>query len=188
MYSPSVIFLLGSICLHLAVFSPLWQAASFEQGVARGAKSVVPSRTPLQVHLVAQQNTQAEQKEVTAAADAADVPAIGTPASSGAAVASAGYLPAGRLTRVPGPLGDFDLNVALLNDAAITAKIELTVLIDAHGLVADVIVPPQADAKTTSFAQSVAQRFKNARFSPGEIDGKAVQSQLRITVVSEILP
>lgn len=97
------------------------------------------------------------------------------------------YLPAGRLTRLPAPLSHVDLNVAAINQIAFAGKIELTVLIDASGRVADVISSIESE-EGRAFAEHVAARFKSSRFSPGEVNGKAVKSQLQITVVSERPP
>lgn len=99
------------------------------------------------------------------------------------------YFPAGRLTRLPAPRGDIDLNVPAINDIAYAGQIELSVLIDDNGIVADVLTSMETESESMHlFADRVAERFKSARFIPGEINGKAVKSRLQITVVSENLP
>ncbi len=97
------------------------------------------------------------------------------------------YLTAGRLTRLPVPVADIDLNVAGINDIADVGKIEMTILVNEIGIVVDVIPAIELDS-AHAFAERIAQRFKDARFIPGEINGKVVKSQLHITVVSENLP
>ncbi|MDB5762388.1 MAG: hypothetical protein JWQ21_1383 [Herminiimonas sp.] len=96
------------------------------------------------------------------------------------------YLPLGRLTRLPVPVADIDLNVAEISDVALPGTIELTVLINADGTVADVVMPIKNE-RTRVFADRVAERFKSARFIPGEMDGRAIKSRLEITVVYEDL-
>lgn len=69
---------------------------------------------------------------------------------------------------------------------AVTGNITLTVFINADGTVADVISSIETE-NAREFADRVAARFKGARFSPGEINRKAVKSKLHITVVGEEL-
>jgi hypothetical protein len=97
-----------------------------------------------------------------------------------------GYMPAGLLTRLPAPLADIDLDAPVIENTAVTGKIDLTVLIDATGTVSDVIASVETE-NLRAFSERVAERFKSARFTPGEINGNPVKSQLRISVVSETL-
>lgn len=97
------------------------------------------------------------------------------------------YLPAGRLTRPPVLLSDIDLNVAEITELAHPGRIELTILIDANGLIADVL-PSVENADMRLFADRVAARLSSVRFLPGELEGNPVKSQLKIIVVSEDLP
>lgn len=94
------------------------------------------------------------------------------------------YSPSGRLTRMPSPVTNIDLNIAEIDAAAMTATIELTVLVRADGTVADVSTFVQDD-KARHFADLIASRFLSARFSPGEIDGKAVNAEFKAIVISE---
>lgn len=94
------------------------------------------------------------------------------------------YSPSGRLTRMPSPVIDIDLNVAEIDAAAMAVVIELTVLVKSDGTVADVSTFMQDD-KARHFADLIASRFLSARFSPGEIDGKAVNAEFKVTVISE---
>lgn len=57
-------------------------------------------------------------------------------------------------------------------------------MIDMDGTVANIRIPAQSgDAEI--FAAHVAERFRLARFSPGEIDGRPVRSEMKIKIVSE---
>lgn len=94
------------------------------------------------------------------------------------------YLPPGRLTRMPSPINEIDLNIAELDAEATEVVIELTVLVKADGTVADVSTFVEDD-KARHFVDLIASRFLRARFSPGEIDGKAVNSEFKVIVVSE---
>lgn len=96
------------------------------------------------------------------------------------------YLPAGGLTRLPAPLSEIDLNLPAINGIEVAGQIDLTILIDAKGMVADVISSVEAE-HLRALSERVAARFKSARFIPGEINGIAVKSRLQITVVSENL-
>jgi hypothetical protein len=110
----------------------------------------------------------------------------GSPPESEPVAPDQGYLPPGRLTRPPAPREDIDLNADGVNEHALPGKMELTILVDASGAVDDVIISITTE-EARPFAERIAQRFKMARFAPGEIDGKPVKSQLRIMVVSESL-
>lgn len=100
---------------------------------------------------------------------------------------SSGYMPSGRLTRAPHALTDIDLNADDISHTGFAGEVVLTLLIEPDGSVADVLVPTD-DADAAAFAELVAARFRSARFSPGEIDGRPVRSELRIKVVSERRP
>jgi len=95
-----------------------------------------------------------------------------------------GYFLPDRLTRLPTPLTDIDLNATEIDEVALEGEIELTLLIDADGTVTDILTSVDQD-NARIFADRVAARFQNARYSPGEINGTAVRSQLRIKIVSE---
>jgi hypothetical protein len=58
---------------------------------------------------------------------------------------------------------------------------------DADGAVTHVVLPDSAEVDRT-FSERVAERLRQAHFLPGEVDGKAVKSQVRIVVVSKRLP
>lgn len=94
------------------------------------------------------------------------------------------WLPSGRLTRLPMPLDAVDLDQPDMQLAGFTGRIELIVLIDRHGRVAHVRTASTEPA-AQAFAKQAAGRFRSARFTPGEVDGVAVNAILKISVVSE---
>lgn len=94
------------------------------------------------------------------------------------------WLPSGRLTRLPVPLDPVDLDPAEMQPAGFSGRIELTLLVDRHGRVRDVLSNSR-DPGARAFADRVAGRFRAARFTPGEIDGVPVNALLKIAVVSE---
>jgi len=96
------------------------------------------------------------------------------------------FVSSGQLTRLPAPAHHIDLNIADITLLPYEGKVDLTIFIDAAGMVARVAHAGEgSDAEV--FAELVAERFRKARFVPGEIDGRPVPSQVRITVVSESL-
>lgn len=95
------------------------------------------------------------------------------------------WLPSGKLTRLPQPLDPLELDDPPLG--AYSGRIELILLVDRLGRVREVRTRnPEPEAQR--FAAMVAPRFKAARFSPGEVDGVAVNAILKIAVVSQRLP
>lgn len=94
------------------------------------------------------------------------------------------YLSTGQLTRLPTPLANIDLNVAEISDLAFIGETQITLLIDEKGVVTDVRSATETE-DARRFIERVAERFRNAQFRPGEINGKAVKSRLKIAVVSE---
>ncbi len=94
------------------------------------------------------------------------------------------WLPSGRLTRLPVPLDPVDLDQPDMQAAGFTGRIELTVLVDRHGRVTHVRSGSR-DPAAQAFVLRAAGRFRSARFTPGEVDGVAVNAILKISVVSE---
>lgn len=107
-------------------------------------------------------------------------------ANAGIASSSHDFIATGLLTRMPVPITNIDLDVAEVKDVVATGAVSLAILIDADGSVIDV-VSMNADSSLKHFADRVAEVFRRARFSPGEINGKAVKTRLEINVVSEPL-
>jgi hypothetical protein len=96
------------------------------------------------------------------------------------------YWPAGSLTRLPAPIDDIDLDSEGIPHLGFFGATILTILLDMQGQVENVIFTDVSD-EARDFAERVAQRFKEARFRPGEIDGRPVKSRLAVTVVRENL-
>jgi len=184
-------FFLCSSLMHLAALWLLWQAGSVEYGAARETHGARAPASGLFATLVASEQkpkhappqlpeTEAHIAVRETTTETALDPAQRKPESA----TFQGYFPAGRLTRLPFPLADVDLDVTEIDEVAIEGAIELTILVEADGTVADVSASISQN-NAQAFADRVAARFQRARFAPGEINGKAVKSQLRITVVSE---
>lgn len=94
------------------------------------------------------------------------------------------YSTAGTLTRLPSPITNIDLDVADVKEVAVPGSVRLTLFIDADGMVTQVISASEDDA-LHAFSTHVAEIFKRARFTPGEVNGMAVKAQLEIEIVSE---
>jgi hypothetical protein len=199
-----------TLCLHVALFWVLGQNASFNHGAAGGVGSTEAAMPVLTVGFVKNETVRTSEHEQIRTGNAfvldhnnpvekysnpspsqtiekADPPSPELRSELTPAMATAqDYFPAGHLTRLPAPLSEIDLDIPAVNNIGITGKIDLIILIDANGIVADVISLANAE-HLRAFSDRVASRFKNTRFAPGEIDGVAVKSQLQITVVSEKL-
>jgi hypothetical protein len=176
-------FLLCSLGLHLALFWPAPRGTGpFESGVVH-ARSVAP----VSVQLIAERKPEPapQPAPVTKAEPPTATKDTNNASKQSAPPAAPAYQPQGRLTRVPAPMPGTDLTVEPL---PFSVKIEFTVLVDARGAVADVTYPPQPGRLTRVFADRVVERLKTARFTPGEIDGKPVPSELKMTIVTEQLP
>jgi hypothetical protein len=204
---PRVGFCVFSVCLHVAALPLLWQHTSFMRGAASAGTGLDRAPAVLRVAMVSNDMTrQPIAPTMTHRKDAAKEPqpipvlaaaysfagaapsiqAAADPVFEQGPVAAIpdGYSPQGRLTRLPAPVADIDLDVPELSNSGIAGTIDMTLFINANGTVANVLASVTED-QMHAFAQLVAERFKNSRFLPGEIDGKAVNSMLKITVVSE---
>lgn len=188
-------FLLASLCMHLAVSWLLLRPGSFEHGVAQGGWDRVPALT---VSLLAADNRQVTAESVGRSTEQTysdDSPPAPKPSPALMPMNSLEVLKShtaqdyvsvstGRLTRLPSPLGDIDLDVAEISGLGYAGQARLTILINADGSVVDVLGESDA-GDAHEFVKRVAARFRSTRFMPGEIDGVAVNSQMQITVVSE---
>lgn len=186
-------FLLCSLCVHFALFWALWHTGPAKWGTARNADSLVAAASPLRVTIAIPKKTALPQATLpiekaagpTPAALPLTTPEAQAPETRGLADAtSPNYMPTGLLTRLPRPVTQIELNTAAINAVAIAGEIKLTILINVNGTVDDVIASVK-DENAREFADRVAERFKEARFIPGEINGKAVKSELHISVVGE---
>lgn len=102
----------------------------------------------------------------------------------------ASYWPRNLLTRPPIPQQSIDL---LYPDQAPTGRFRavLTLFIDEQGVVRRVRIDEADDSGLPPVLEDAArQTFLRSRFSPGEIDGQAIRSRVRIEVdyVTETLP
>lgn len=96
------------------------------------------------------------------------------------------YWPLALLDKPPRPLEEIDLNTPELDAFAVDGRVQLTALIGADGRVDDVqIVGSDTASDPSILNQLLAARFRNARFAPGMVAGKAVATALPITVVVE---
>lgn len=190
-------FLVCSLCLHLALLSLVGESAPFRAAV-QGARSLRPALT---VYLAASDRivqrrasiesekpnhpTKLPAPEEIKPSDMA-TPTVPLKHAAGVAAPAAQltYVSPGMLTRLPAPITDIDLSTADVTESGFEGKLDLTILIDTDGNVVDVTTANGREFPS-SFLEAVSARFKRARFSPGEVDGKAVNSQLRIMVVSE---
>ena len=204
MNSASIKFFLCALGLHLIVLGIFWHGASVEHGMARDLNSLNTVHSVLRVEIVADKQFQqpsfaSEHRVGLLPALDQNIPTeklfskVPSKAFGPAAyftvpeqIITSYYFQAGRLTRLPAPVSDIDLDVPDIHDMAFTGVTELTILIDERGTVIDVLTSMEPEG-IPLFVDLVIARFKNARFIPGEINGKAVKSQLQITVVSENL-
>ena len=90
------------------------------------------------------------------------------------------YVPAEQLTPRPRALAEPELDPQQLAAYVASGEIALTLWIDEHGAVSELHVE-HSDLPAV-FAQTAAAAFREVRFAPGEIDGHAVGSVLRIAV------
>lgn len=94
------------------------------------------------------------------------------------------YWPVGLLTKLPRPLDEIDLNAPEITSSAQTSKIHLMLSLSAAGLVEGVEVVSGVDElQSSAWLEQVVRRFRRARFSPGELGGKAVPSEVPVTVI-----
>lgn len=194
-----VLFCICSVLLHLATILLLFNSEKFAADYSQSRPAPAAHANALIVNLL-----HFEKPLATPILQAPVAPlAFTTPADSPRAEVmptavqppmpprelepDSGFAKAGTLTRRPLPVDDVDLDVRAIDEVAITTTIELTVLVDVDGTVAGVSTAVD-DPTAKIFAERVAERFLKVRFRPGEIDGKSVRSEWRITVVSEPAP
>lgn len=189
-----VVVLLLSLLLHLAVLGFLGLGGSIEYGVVKELQraGLTPAVLAMRFVVADSSTLQATQQPTEMVALAAvhdtqvavDEAVMSAEQSAKNLNSQAEYIPTGRLTRLPFPLVDIDLNVTAIDEVAFEGAIELIILVEADGTVTNVSTTVDHDS-VREYADRVAARFLSARFSPGEIDGKAVRSKVQITVVSE---
>jgi TonB family protein len=96
------------------------------------------------------------------------------------------YVKAGELSQRPRLLSLVEINVAERGAAEAPGRARLRVLINEQGAVDHVLVD-ESDLPA-DFERAAKDAFLNARYAPGEIDGVAVRSQIRIEVTYEGAP
>lgn len=190
-------FSICSLCLHFAVISLFSHVRPFEYGSARinqRAQSTVAVRLvpgDEKSRLPAVQEPQEQEAAIAHENPGPQptVPAIEEARTSETESAAPidEFLSSGQLTQRPTPLSQIDLNIDEISEIPFSGTIDLTIRIDIDGSVVDVTA--STDAKDADeFIEQVSARFKKARFTPGEINGRPVRSQLRVTVFSETVP
>jgi hypothetical protein len=189
MVSRSASLLLASALMHLSAVAFLAQSDSAQRGFAGDGNAAGPPSTMSIVPVADMADESLSPAPHAAEAAMPDEPPAGTvmPATLpryDTPTPPAEYLPRGKLTRAAHPLEEIDLNDASLGESGFEGEIELVLLIERDGRVGEVIVPA-VDDRVAAFAERAAARFRAARFSPGEVDGRPVRSELRIKVVSE---
>jgi hypothetical protein len=90
------------------------------------------------------------------------------------------YFPRDRLSVVPQVLTNVDVPFPAEVSGLVDLKVQITVFIDEYGTVRRVRV--DSAAIPSPFAGAVLDTFLNARFKPGEVEGVAVRSQIRLEV------
>lgn len=181
-----------SLFAHAAILWMFSLQTFNDYGVANGANKTTSSH-PMTVKIIAAKPASAPL-QLEAKEESAPVTTLEPPMKVAESMSSAdtllerkrteNYVSPGRLTRPPVPLEEVDLNVAPIDEVAVAGSFELTLLIDETGQVVDVLMPDDSNG-TSLYASRVTERFKKARFVPGEINGISVKSRLPITVVSE---
>lgn len=184
------------VLLHFILFFLIWNAGAnphdkFERAILTTAHSTklsvslinkfafapaVPTVTHLQNPTIVKAQESSDQIE--------DLIQNNSPTQS---QPTALYIAAGLLTKLPTPAEPIDLDIGEHRNLLIPKEIEFNILIDANGAVVDAKPTPSTDiAAYREYVDHISARFKNARFLPGEIDGKAVNTELAIVVASEL--
>lgn len=195
MTAQTATFSIFSLCLHVAVFSLFSHTRPFEHGTASRTQSapftvsvsLIAGGSPSGIRLHEQQLSPDATPKANRLEEQPSEPIVNTTPAMQEIFPSDEYFSSGSLTHLPNPTAPIDLNVDEVSEVPFSGSVELTILIDVDGTVVDVV--PTTDAENAAdFIERVAARFKEARFTPGEINGRPVRSQFRITVVSEALP
>ncbi|MBC3870493.1 energy transducer TonB [Undibacterium oligocarboniphilum] len=186
-------FLLCSLALHLTCLWIFWRGDFAPYGTVKTLPGKVTAPSGLTIRIVASSKNQnpaipvPSKEEVPAETHDSSVNIKNSNEQAKLQtenVLSENYFPAGSLTRLPEPVTDIDLNIPAIDEVAVAGKTELTLLIDSDGTVVNVLESGENEDEW-AFSRLIAQHFRNARFIPGEINGKAVKSALKITVISE---
>lgn len=183
----TLVFLLASLMLHGLLLWPSGFAGFID--ARNTAASSRPAVLTAQILAAPTLRQSAEPEPDTAVVSPSRTPTEdAAPAAREltSAESTTPYFEAERLTKAPAPVSEIDLNEGDLADHAITGTMEFAVYINAYGLVVDV-VPSGVPDGAGPLAERIVARFRSARFYPGELNGKAVDTRIRIRVVSEAL-
>jgi hypothetical protein len=90
------------------------------------------------------------------------------------------YLPRNRLSVVPQVLTNVDVQFPTEVSGIVDLRVRITLFVDEKGTVRRVRF--DSAAIPSSFAAAVLDTFLKARFKPGEVDGVAARSQIRLQV------
>lgn len=94
------------------------------------------------------------------------------------------YFFAEDLTRRPTPLNDINLDNAGISNSSAPTRIPLLIYINATGIVTEVL-PVEVQSIDPNYLAQISILFKNTRFTPGEVNGRQVNSQMRIVLINE---
>lgn len=118
--------------------------------------------------------------------DARGVPTISSPSRVKDVSIDGGANYFGLSKKLPTPLDEIDLNSPEITDYARQAHIVLEIIVNSSGLVDDVrVVSANGGIDNDVWIVRIIERFRRARFAPGEISGKPVSMELLITVTVE---
>lgn len=122
----------------------------------------------------------ADPADPAAAIDSATVAAAERRPAGDEAAAPLDFLPRDKLSVPPRPIGFVDVPFPAEVTEQIDLAVQLTLFIDEQGVVQRVRLDgPDVGPVLQEAARS---SFMNARFSPGELNGRAVRSQMRVEV------
>ena len=123
-----------------------------------------------------------DESTVTNIASAPTTTAVGDTAPSGF-----DYVPRERLTVVPVPLGAIEVPFPESVAGDITATVRLSLFIDEAGQVKRVRID-DGPMRVPALEQAALDAFAQAKFKPGQLEGRVVRSLVRIEVTFESRP
>ncbi len=129
-------------------------------------------------------NRQAPAADAAPARASPPQPAFGLVTAAGES--DADYYPRADLSLAPAPLDAIVIDYPPIADDSGHHVSELSLFIDEAGRVTRVRV--DGEALPPALEQAARAAFMSARFRPGEVEGRAVKSRIRIEVVFDIRP
>lgn len=181
--------LLGSVLIHLCLLIAVSSGRiGSGSGMGLSAKAATPLEVSFSVNPVARANPVVQISQ-HACADCAGPSPEEPPQAKLTADAPAAlpyYWPLGLVDKPPRPLNEIDLNTPELDAFAANGKVELIALVGAEGRVEDIRVTRVESETGSEILQFLlTERFRDARFAPGEVNGRPVATAVPITVVIE---